>query len=182
MSLDAQHPGLRQFCLVLRIVVAAVGAGPTIFLIVANSSRGAGQVEPALGIVLVALLATAVPVWFVVPPLIIRNVRRQILRGAASTKPLPLPLSILFTDKDEPVGRLLAAYQAATLLRVAILEGPSFYAVVLYMLHGSPLYAGVAAVLVVLIFLHFPSPSRIAAWVERQQRLIDDDRLLGLDR
>jgi hypothetical protein len=185
--IDAQHPGLRQFCLILRIIVAAVGFGPVVFLavvhFVASVAKPEGTIgDPVFAVMFGIFLMGALVAWTVAPPVILRNARRQVLRGAAGPTQLPPPLANLFSEEEGPMLRLLMAYQVATIVRIAIIEGVAFFSIILYMIQGAPIYAGAALALIVLVLLHFPSPERIAGWLERQQRQIEDERMLGLDR
>ncbi|HVX60236.1 MAG TPA: hypothetical protein VHC19_06540, partial [Pirellulales bacterium] len=63
-------------------------------------------------------------------------------------------------------------------IAVAILEGAAFFLVVAYQLERNPLALAVAIPLIIVIAAHFPTPARVAEWVERQLRRLDEDRQL----
>ncbi|RKD85082.1 hypothetical protein [Mangrovibacterium diazotrophicum] len=79
----------------------------------------------------------------------------------------------------------LMLYRAALILKFALIEGPSFMAVVAYLLTGNLLYLGVVGLLLILFLIYRPSKEQTILDLElnmNDRRLLDDpDTRIGAD-
>lgn len=163
---------------VLQIIVAAIAFGPLSFLGYVLSTpppggQAAGAGNGSLTYIACGAAVAAVVAWLVVPPLVLRNQRRQIAAGQWPSSG---------SGDDSPAapmsdaGKLCAAYTVRTIVAVALLEGAAFFAIVAYQTEREPLALGPAALLILMIAAHFPTRTRVAAWVEGQLQRLDEDR------
>jgi len=126
--------------------------------------------DQACGMALAMLAAR-----LIVPPLVMRIHCRQIARGAWSP-------DWAFNGQVSPTsdaGKLTAVYGTRLFIAVALLECAASSLVGAYQIGREPLALVVAALLILLIAAHFPTRTRVAAWVKWQLRLLDDDRQLA---
>ena len=68
----------------------------------------------------------------------------------------------------------LTDYRAAQIIRWALYEGPSFFAIIAYMLTGQLFYIGIVAIVIVLFIMSIPSKARFEidlelSWEEKSQ-------------
>ena len=130
----------------------------------------------------VAITAVALPLSFVGPWLLTRNSRRGIVawtwpppsfgRGDR-TLPKPFTAAVLETD----TGKLAFLYVVEFGISLTILGFASVLLPFGYFLSGGNLIALSAGVLLTAAAAaRFPTPGRIAAWIERQQELLDHER------
>ena len=162
---------------VLQIIVASVVLGPVAFLGYvlfmappAEKDGGGFMTYVACGVA-----AAAVAARLFAPPLIVRSQRRQIAAGVWS--PSGQTGGRLKTPTTD-AGKLAAVYATRTIVAVVVLEGAVFFLVVAYLLERNPLALAAAIPLIVVIAAHFPTQARVAEWVERQLRQLDEDRQL----
>lgn len=64
-------------------------------------------------------------------------------------------------DKKPDLKSKLQSYQTATIIRLAILEGPAFFGLVMGLSSGNTTYVAIAGVLVFFMILNKPSRSKI---------------------
>ena len=76
-------------------------------------------------------------------------------------------------------GKLFGVYQTKTIIGAAMIEGAAFLNLVAYLLEGNPITLGLGLGLAVVIAALFPSPSRVANWIEQRLRLMDDNKMLA---
>jgi len=78
--------------------------------------------------------------------------------------------------KDEPgLSKKLADYRSALIVRWALVEGPSFFAIVSYLLTGNYLLLGFAIILIAIFILIMPSSSKLdsdleLSWQDKNDR------------
>lgn len=74
-------------------------------------------------------------------------------------------------------------YRSALIVRYALLEGPSFFSIVVYLLTGDLLFLGIAAFIIVIFLIIKPSPEKaindLELSHEEKQVLYDDDGILS---
>ena len=158
---------LRARLRVLRILVAALFAGPLLMLVVALALRPGlaaqmGERAPVVTYAALAFAAGGVAARIVVPG----AVRRTGLRRAAR-------------EGGDDDARLLRLLQAETILAAVLLETPSLLASVAYLLEGRFVSVPVAGVLALGILIGFPSRSGVEEWVRRQRRSLEEERALA---
>ena len=131
-----------------RIIAIAITIGPTLFLGVvlflvnrAESPLGNGETAPLLSQLSLGLAIAAVTTALTIPKLV------------AAKQPNPYD-----------------SYRVMVILRCAILEAPALLGCVAYMLEGNqtPLGAGVALGMILILAGLTPTGSRLDAWVSEQ--------------
>lgn len=94
----------------------------------------------------------------------VMSVMARIVVGAAAVKTQAPALRGQSREMQE--NQLWMVYQTTLIVRSALLEGPAFYATVMYMSSGNVLTLAVAGVLAFLLLLSIPTRLRIDNWVE----------------
>jgi hypothetical protein len=64
-------------------------------------------------------------------------------------------------DVQSPLKAKLISYQSATIIRLALLEGPSLFAIVSFMLTGNMVFIGIAAAIILYFIYLRPSKQKI---------------------
>jgi hypothetical protein len=77
--------------------------------------------------------------------------------------------------EDEAGCQLLAIFQGKTIISGALIEGPTFFLLVAYLVEHSPLALAAAGIMVVILALHFPTVDRTANWIEGQLQLLKEE-------
>ncbi len=162
---------------VVQIIVASLAMGLTIFAGIAMSLRMNQQQQQAPQQQQNDFLAYFA-VGFAVVMLAVRRIvgastaTRHRKNIAAGTAIMPgfggAPVSAV-TDGD----RLLVAFQQKTILESAMVEGPAFFVVVAYLVIGQAWLLGLAAVLLVVLVVPFPTYERVEDWVRYQLELLE---------
>ena len=92
-------------------------------------------------------------------------------------RPSPDPGVQEFLQLGGDRAKLFLLYFTQAIPTAAILEGAAFAAGIFYLvLDRSPWNLGVAGCLVGMILLQFPTRRHIREWVDRQLRLVTDER------
>jgi hypothetical protein len=73
------------------------------------------------------------------------------------------------TDGD----RLLFTFQQKTIIESAMIEGPAFFVLIAYLIVGQTWLLGLAAVLLVMLVVPFPTYERAEDWVRYQLELLE---------
>lgn len=77
----------------------------------------------------------------------------------------------------------MSDYRAALVIRYALLEGPSFFAIVVYLLTGSLIFLGMAGLIIVLFFTMKPTKERSVTDLQlnpaEEQSILDPDRIIA---
>ena len=157
-----------------QIIVLACGGGVLMFaayvLLAAQPRANAGS--NLISWVSVALAVAGVFAALLIGAIVAGSGLRRIADGtwASGRSQTPAP--------ETDAGRVAAVYQTRAIIRVAFFEGPSFLGLFAYMTEGHLAGLIVAAVMLVGLLSQFPTPGRVAAWVETQLRWIEDTRQL----
>lgn len=83
--------------------------------------------------------------------------------------------SRLITVKEKTdIEAKLAEYRSAQITRWALLEGPSFFSIIAYLLTGQYLYLGLVAIIIALFLMTIPNRERVErelelSWEEKNQ-------------
>ena len=163
-----------------QFIVAAMCAGCVMFLVIALAVGGErGEGTPVLTFAALAFAGSAIGTRQIVIGAIAAAGRRGIIRGEPFEAPagVRLPADAL-SGEDAPRWRLLMTFATRNIVACALLEGPAFFLIIAYMLERSPLALGGAVALIVALLLHTPTRSGVVRWVERQLRLIEEERQL----
>ncbi|MFO0959925.1 MAG: hypothetical protein U0800_21230 [Isosphaeraceae bacterium] len=152
----------------LRIVAGAMIAGSALFLVVAAATRGQQLLADDPWNIMEPLTLVGLVIAVAVPYAIFAAANRLafaaaegLRKEAKGAKPDPAwpgwpPLSPM----------LYRAYQTATILEFAGLEGPAFFNGIAYMVEGSAISAIVAAALIGVMTWKFPVEDRVRGWME----------------
>lgn len=181
MLTDEERAYLANATRVMQIIVAALAGGVLSFFVV-SLVIGPLQPGPAGRSILthIAVVGAFVSLVLasVVSSVVIRVQRRGILAGqptlttgsvGGSTPP----------GVDQQLGPLVAGYQTALILRIAVLEGAAFFCLVTYMLERQSLSLVAAGVLLLAILAGFPTPSKVEDVIEGERRAIAQLRQMG---
>jgi hypothetical protein len=187
---------IRPVVIVSRIIVLALAAGVLGFAGVATMMRlddpqqpqapppqgqaqAAQQPEggPVEILTMMAILAAPIAMVFsrVVPAIMVAGSRKQIANGTYGlSKQAPAGGQAMAGLGD--AAPYAALYQVKTIVGAALLEGAAFFAVVAFMLERSWIALAMAAALAAMILTLYPSVPRVAEWIRRQQRLVEDEQ------
>jgi len=147
---------VNQALTVLRLLVAAMGGGMTIFagiavlLVKSGTMEGKRELAPVLLAILGLVAVTQIPVYTVI--------RRGIVSKARQTWDRD-------PSMDDPALELLPSYNMLTIIGGALAEGLGLFGTVVFLLTGSwPALAAPAIALLALAAV-FPSPDRLNRFV-----------------
>lgn len=109
--------------------------------------------------------AVAIVLSFMLPGVVLGAARKSAATGRWGDPNIPVP-----TDpaERETLG-LLMGIQTALIVRLALLEGAAFFAIIAFMTEGKALALVVAGVLLVLMLLYFPSGSSVEQQLENER-------------
>ncbi|MGW8257562.1 MAG: hypothetical protein ACWGMZ_08765 [Thermoguttaceae bacterium] len=165
---------------VMQIIIGAMFFGCLTFLIIA-AFLAAGQhravEQPMVTYIALAMAVMIIVPFIVVPRIIVAQGRKKMLRetspGANKSAEQRKEL------EARRAGALVELYQTKTIVSGALLEGTIFFLTIAYMIEGSPLSVVPAIVLMLVLIAQMPTTGRVANWIQRQLRLIDEERSFG---
>ncbi|MBU2555344.1 MAG: hypothetical protein KKF98_12880 [Bacteroidetes bacterium] len=64
-------------------------------------------------------------------------------------------------DKQLPLSVKLVNYRAALIVKLALLEAPSFFTVIAYLLTGNYIYLGIVLILLIVFLLYTPTKEKL---------------------
>ncbi len=185
MSFSEDHPW-RKPLRTMQVIAGALIAGASVFAVIATVIvLGRGQGQPADGdgwpvvtLAAFALLAFETPLSLLVPSMVSQSGVGQIAAGTWKP-PEGADPAALATDE----AKLIAVYQTAMIVGMAMLEGGAFLGCVAYLIEGKHYVLAVVAVALMMIVFRFPTEYRVRAWLERQTdqlaQLRRDAKMLG---
>jgi hypothetical protein len=171
---DAEIAGAAR---VTQIIVFALAVGVCGFGLAALLLRDPQQVAEAtdfLTVFMAGFAALAVVARLTVPQIVVRSNRRAIAAGAFPLRTQPAA-SVPQTDS----GKLAAVYQATSIIGNALLEGAAFGNLFAFWNGGSWYSLAIAAVMVIGILVSFPTTAGVQSWVDRQLKLMEEERCLS---
>lgn len=184
--MDDELQGLEEKLLrSLQIIVAALALGSLVFLVVAVVLAQRDVVPAAWNhqIRYLPIVAACVLVAFrwIVMAFVAASGRRRILAGTFQvTRQGPEPRMVYFLEGGGDRAKLFMVHFMRTIVGAAMLEGVAFLVLVVYLaIDRWPWNLAVAGVLIGLILLHFPTRGKTDAWIDHQQRLLDDERQMS---
>lgn len=162
-------PSLTARARTMQIIATALCVGVFSFMVVAvalsqvnppqaNLGRIAGL--PLLSAIAIALFILQMPVALLLPHVILQANVKQAAAECLTGEELPT--------------RLLAAYQTAMIIRLALFEGVGFLACIATILEGPLPAIIIAALSLICMIVNFPATSRIDEWLDQQQRRVDE--------
>jgi hypothetical protein len=101
------------------------------------------------------------------------NWRKKVAQGLDPLSPAPLPS---MQAAPEQAVRWWQFYQTRLIITAAQLEGVIFFALIAYLVEGTPWVLGVAALFFVGQLLLFPTQDRVERWVRTQQELVEEQK------
>jgi hypothetical protein len=167
---------------VMQIIIGGLALGCVFFLMIAVlAGLNFQNAAPATGLTYIALATAGVilVLWSLVPGIVVSQGRKKILQSP--------PISGQTDDKDAVVEKqaensladaLVQLLQTKTIIACAMLEGVIFFLLIAYMIERSSLSIIAAVALLILLLAHMPTIGRVAAWVEKQMRLVSEERSL----
>jgi hypothetical protein len=168
---------------ILQIIVGALFFGCFCFLVIAflisqNSNKENGQVLTIMATVYGGVVFL---LWLIVPGIVVSNGRKKIQQS--------LPFSAnpasekSFDNKIEKENLqalgLMGLYQTKTIIACALLEGAIFFLQISYIIDHSMFSLLMAITLMILLIAHIPITGRVSNWIERQLRLLEEERQLA---
>lgn len=168
----------------LQIIVGSLIASCVVFLVIVLVTTG-GKVaaggQPLLRYMAVVFAVTALIARLVVPGILIASTRRKIIRGTWRQPQFPAfnPTLAAFLERTGDAGKLAMVFQTSSIVGAALLEGPAFFALIVYLVEQSPLSLILAGVLILGLATHLPTRSRVIHWIEDQLVLLQQERQLG---
>jgi hypothetical protein len=167
MSQLADKPDLTPRIRVMQLIITALVMGVLFFMGIAIFQRASGNppVSADQTLLTIALAVAAVMVFArcVVPGWMTSSARRQLLRQKAEIQD----------------GRLLNIYQTQMIAGAALLEGPIFLLLIVYLIQGQLLSLAAGVLLTVGLALQFPTLAGVERWLERQRELLAGESALG---
>lgn len=180
MFTEEERAFLTRATRTLQIIVGALAAGVLSFLVVVlvvNSTRAVRPPEtPILTYMAIAAAPAAILAATLVPGFVLRGQRQSILDGSTPSPPASSGASIQPDSATASFQTYFGGYQTALIIRSAILEGAAFFALVACLQEGLWWSLVVAMVLLLFILAGFPTGSRVAEAVEREQRAVEELR------
>jgi hypothetical protein len=166
----------------MQVIVAAMVLGCLVFAGVACivSLTRAADKDQELLITYIALGVAVLSLFprMIVPTIMVSAGRKKILeqlrRKTSGTDSRTAP-NRFDAWENETVGQLTALLLGKLIISVALMEGATFFLLVAYLLERSPICLLVAAFMIILLALHFPTISRSTSWLEDQWRLLNEE-------
>ncbi|MBN2296765.1 MAG: hypothetical protein JXM70_30345 [Pirellulales bacterium] len=170
--------------LTLQIIVAAMVAGCTVLLAIAiivaqqdGQADNAGQL-PILTYISILFGVSALAASWIVPTVMTARTREAILKDTWQSPQGPnvsARMSELLAQCGD-AGKLLMLFSTKTIIRSAVLEGATFFLLIVYIIEHSPISLFAAIVLMVFIAAGFPFRARAIRWIEDQLHILDQER------
>jgi hypothetical protein len=157
----------------MQIIVVAMLVGSAFFLVICVSLHDPRPARPPDAAPLVTYMGLGFAVVtavlsFVMPVAVVAGARNRIVNGTFGDPRIVVP--------PDDTGKLLGVYQTALIIGAALLEGPTFFLAIAYLLEGQIISLIAAGVLMGALAARFPTPARVTAWLDRQLSLIDQAR------
>lgn len=155
----------------LQIIVAALALGCVTFAAIAVVLQSAPEpaegedVFPVVTSMALAFGGFALVAQAVLGPLLLKQTRQSLVQQEG-------------TSPDDAM-RILNGYQTSTIVAAAFAEGACFFNLVAYMIDGSPYTLAMAGLLVLTILMRFPTENGVVEWLEREMRLVTEEREMG---
>jgi hypothetical protein len=153
-------------------------------VLVSQGVFGPGDEEVAwiLNLVLAVFLIPDVAARLIVPSIIVAQARRKILAGEWNVAQGPYQaMTAGIIQRTGDAGRLLLVHQQKLIVSAAIVEGLTFFAIIVYMITQSMFALGVAVVMLAALAFHFPTRNGVLDWIESQLQRIEEMRTFGVN-
>lgn len=171
-----------------QIVVGAIIAGAVVFLAIAAVMVHQGGLDMGqdktltqiMNLILVVFLAADVIAWTVAPTLMVSRARRKIAAGDWNVSQGPYqPKVVEMIERTGDAGKLIGVHCTKTIISVAIIEGLTFFAIIVYLVVQSTFAVCVAIAMIAVLALHFPTRNSVVDWIENQLHRIREQQFFG---
>lgn len=173
MLTDEERDYLQRMTRVMQIIVAALAFGAATFfgvVLVLPPPAGPGAPDGRL----MTYVSIAVGLGSFLAALVARNQRQAIASGRS---PATSDESVSqFPAALREIGPLTMAYQTVLIIRSALLEGGTFFALIAFMLERQTPSLVVAGVLLLALISGLPTRSKIEDAIESERRQIEQLR------
>jgi hypothetical protein len=162
---DISDDRVRGHVRTMQIICGALAAGIVTFLVVVLVLNGApdAAAEPGvLTFISAGFFLVMLVISFLVPRIIVQGQIKQIALGTWKP-PQQLPAGF---DLSSESAKLLLAYQTHMIVRLAMLEGAAFFALIAYLLEGHWLALCVGIAALALLLSQFPTRGRLENWAD----------------
>jgi hypothetical protein len=184
MSDSSWREELARNVRVEQIVVGALVAGALTFLVVAAVLVSQGAFGPGdeeltwiMNLVLALFLIPDIAARLIVPSIIVAQARRRILAGEWDVPEGPQRAQVAeMIERTGDAGRLMGVHATKTIVATALVEGVTFFAIIVYMVTQSMFALCVAIVMIAVLALHFPTRNGVLDWIESQLQLMEQER------
>jgi hypothetical protein len=152
----------------MQIISGTLAAGVVAFLVVVLVINGPPNAAADPGVVTylsAGFFLVMLVVAMIVPRSIVQSQIADIARGTWKP-PEQLPANYDVTSES---AKLLIVYQTHMIVRLAMLEGAAFFALIAYLLEGHWLALGVAIAALALLLSQFPTRGRLENWADHAQ-------------
>lgn len=184
---NSWHEDAAKSARILQIIVMAMVAGASIFLAIALTIRSQAEPPPsALPIPITIVAVIFIGVGFIGRWIVLSSIRakgrREIVNGTHQSvhpgqRMRLAPLDCTDTpDSYRDAEYLLSMFQQRTILSAAMLEGWAFFATIAYLTEGTSVGLAMAILSVLGVILHFPTRSRVIAWVGRELEAVEQEK------
>jgi hypothetical protein len=149
----------------MQIICGTLAAGVVTFLVVVLVINGLPNAAAKPGVVTyisAGFFLVMLVVAMIVPRSIVQSQIAHIARGTWKP-PEQLPANYDVTSES---AKLLIVYQTHMIVRLAMLEGAAFFALVAYLLEEHWLALGVAICALALLLSQFPTRGRLENWAD----------------
>jgi hypothetical protein len=166
---------LRPLQLIVGAMMLSVVAFLAVVLVVGLTTKRESSAEERQTLITYITIAYGIGTILVGPYLsrsIAAAARRRIARetaGACKDAEAAAP------DQQDQAAKLLDVFKAKTIIGAAMDEAAGLFACVAYLLEGRSAAAGLAAILVLSIFLNRPTKRRAEQWLSEQLRLMENE-------
>lgn len=138
--------GVAAFSCVV-IILESLGTAP----IIANAE------PPLLSYAAAAIFAIQAGLSFFVPKLVARRQADALAAAHGGDR------------RSMPIDDLLHVHSTKTILAYALLEGGAVFGCLAFLLEGRHWTFGIVAAAVALMLVHYPTASKVEAWIDRQR-------------
>jgi hypothetical protein len=175
--MPTDEEALSQTLQTTRIITCTLVAGLLTFLtvtiIVGRSGAMAAKAPvntPILSYVAVAFAGIFGVASVVVPNILTASGRQAIAANLRATQNRGTQPA----ERSARMHALVALFQSSLIVRLAMREGFGFFALIAYMLEGSPIALGVGVLAILAVAICFPTRSGLEQWLEEQSRALDE--------
>jgi hypothetical protein len=161
-----------------QVIIVALVAGPLFFLGIALfTSAPRSSFGTIGGLPLVTVIAIIISFSTRVGARLILNmVETAACRKISSGTWQPLQKVPGVEIPQDDTGKLMLLFRQQAILNAATTEGPTFFAIIAYMLERHPAALVLAILLMADLVSRIPTRARLDAWMEAKQKTIAEGR------